>query len=93
MITFFKARSFIHLLKIFLIFGLAGTVSVFFSSPILNFIHLKQNIDNNLLYIFLRLLIIFPLYQFSLFILAILMGEYPYFSKFFKKYLTFFNKK
>ncbi len=91
LIFLFKANTFFHLIKIFIIFGLAGSLSVFLSDPILKIIKLDEIISFYPIYILLRLIIIFPLYQLTLFAIAFIFGEYNYFKKFFQKFFNYFK--
>ena len=83
----FNAKSKAHLLIIFFVFGLSGSFSLWISSPIMAALDLKNILNNYPLYIFLRVLIIIPIYQFILIIFATLFGEFEYFWRFEKKFL------
>ena len=83
----FNAKSKVHLLVIFLIFGLSGSFSLWVSSPIMSALELKSILNNYVLYIFFRVLIIIPIYQLILIIIATLFGEFEYFWRFEKKFL------
>ena len=83
----FKANSTRHLFKIFIIFALSGSGSLFISSPILIVLGLDKLITFYPLYIFVRIILIIPIYQFILIIIASLFGEFDYFWKFEKKIL------
>ena len=83
----FNAKSKVHLLVIFFVFGLSGSFSLWISSPIMSALDLKNILNNYPLYIFLRLLIIIPIYQLILIVIATLFGEFEYFWKFEKKIL------
>ena len=87
LINKFNAKSKLHLLVIFLVFGLSGTLSLWISSPILLALHLENVLNNYPLYIFFRVLIIIPIYQLILIFIATLFGEFEYFWKFEKKIL------
>ena len=76
-----------HLLIIFIVFGLSGSFSLWISSPILAALELKDLLDNYPLYILFRVLIIIPIYQLILIVIATLFGEFEYFWKFEKKIL------
>ncbi len=91
LILLFKANSLFHLIKIFIIFGLAGSLSVFVSDPLLKFVKLDELISFYPIYILIRLIIIFPIYQVILYAIAILFGEYEYFRKFFQKFFNLFK--
>lgn len=83
----FKANSIRHLFIIFIIFALSGSGSLFISSPILIVLGLDKLITFYPLYIFVRIILIIPIYQFILIIIASLFGEFNYFWKFEKKFL------
>lgn len=83
----FKANSIWHLFIIFIIFALSGSGSLFISSPILIVLGLDKLITFYPLYIFVRIILIIPIYQFILIIIASLFGEFDYFWKFEKKFL------
>jgi hypothetical protein len=72
---------------IFLVFGLSGTFSIWISSPIIAALDLKNILNNYPLYIFFRVLIIIPIYQLILIVVASIFGEFQYFWKFEKKFL------
>ena len=72
---------------IFLVFGLSGSFSLWISAPIMAALDLKNIVDNYLLYIFFRVLIIIPIYQLILIVIASIFGEFQYFWKFEKKFL------
>ncbi len=91
LINFFGANSKIHLLKIFIIFGLAGTLSVVLSEPLLQLVSIEKFISNKFLYWLIRLIIIFPIYQFVLIGVALVFGEFRYFKKFFIKFINYFK--
>ena len=87
LINKFNAKSKMHLLIIFIVFGLSGSFSLWISSPILAALDLKDLLDNYPLYILFRVLIIIPIYQLILIVIATLFGEFEYFWKFEKKIL------
>ncbi len=91
LINFFGANSKLHLLKIFIIFGLAGSLSVFLSEPLLQLISIEKFISNKFIYWLIRLIIIFPIYQFVLIGVAMVFGEFRYFKKFFIKFINYFK--
>ena len=87
LINKFKANSIRHLFIIFIIFAISGSGSLFISSPILIVLGLDKLITFYPLYIFVRIILIIPIYQFILIIIASLFGEFDYFWKFEKKFL------
>ncbi|MFL2828904.1 MAG: DUF6787 family protein [Candidatus Puniceispirillales bacterium] len=72
---------------IFIIFALSGSGSLFVSSPILSVINLDSLITFYPLYLLIRIIIIIPIYQIMLIIIATLFGQFNYFWKFEKKFL------
>ena len=83
----FEANSLKHLLIIFIIFALSGSGSLLISSPILSAIDLKSIVSYYPLYILIRILIIIPIYQLILIIVATFFGQFKYFWRFEKKFL------
>ena len=82
----FHARSFKHLIIIFLVFALSGSASLLMSSSILNAINLKELINFYPLYLLVRIIFLIPIYQLVLIIIATLFGEFRYFWNFEKKF-------
>ena len=78
LINFFGANSKLHLLKIFIIFGLAGSLSVILSEPLLQLVSIENYITNKFLYWLIRLILIFPLYQFVLIGVAFVSVSYTH---------------
>ena len=91
LISFFGANSKFHLFKIFVIFGLAGSLSVILSDPLLNLVSIEKYISNKFFYWVIRLILIFPIYQFVLIAVALVFGEFSYFKKFFIKFINYFK--
>ena len=91
LINFFGANSKFHLFKIFIIFGLAGSISVILSEPLLQLVSIENFISNKFFYWLIRLILIFPIYQFVLIFLALVFGEFRYFKKFFIKFINYFK--
>jgi hypothetical protein len=74
------------LFVIFLVFGITGSLSVYLGKYILIGIFSEQFIENDFFWI-IRLLMIFPLYQFLLIIIGSIFGEFKYFWEIEKKIL------
>ena len=91
LISFFGANSKFHLFKIFVIFGLAGSLSVILSDPLLDLVSIEKYISNKFFYWVVRLILIFPIYQFVLIAVALVFGEFSYFKKFFIKFINYFK--
>ena len=83
----FEANSIQQLILIFIIFALSGSGSVFISSPILTILNLEQLISFYPLYLFVRIILIIPIYQLLLILVASIFGQFNYFWKFEKKFL------
>ena len=83
----FQANSIHHLVIIFLVFALSGSGSLFISPAILKALSLEELISSYPLYIFIRIILIIPIYQLLLIIIASLFGQFNYFWKFEKKFL------
>ena len=83
----FHANSIQHLVIIFLVFALSGSGSLFISPAILKALSLEELISSYPLYIFIRIILIIPIYQLLLIIIASLFGQFNYFWKFEKKFL------
>ena len=81
-IKYFKAKSLNHLILIFIIFGISGSLTLILSEPIINFIKINEIIENTFILLFLRIIIIFPLYQLVLISIATIFGEFNYFLSF-----------
>ena len=82
----FHAKSFKHLIIIFLVFALSGSASLLMSSSILTALNLKELINFYPLYILVRIILLIPIYQLVLIIIATLFGEFRYFWNFEKKF-------
>jgi len=91
LIKIFRANSAWHLLIIFIIFGITGSLSVYLSGPILELLRLDDIITNLPLYWFIRILVITISYQLSLLVIATLFGEFKYFLRIQKKFLNRFR--
>ena len=89
LILIFKAKSFVHLIKIFFIFGLAGSLSLYLSELIYNYINLKDFVNIYIVKLFIKIIFLIIIYQITLLSIAKIFGEFKYFFKFFKK---FFNR-
>ena len=89
----FKAENNWHLFIIFLVFAISGTLSVIVSGPIINFLKINEFVDSYSLYLTIKILIIFPVYQIVLLIVGTFFGQYRYFLDFEKKMLMRFKKK
>ena len=82
----------VSLLIIFTVFSISGSLSVLLSEPIVKLIKIDEYIYNYYIYQFIRILIIFPVYQLVLLIVGTLFGEFKYFWAFEKKMMMCFKK-
>ena len=89
LILIFKAKSLFHLIKIFFIFGIAGSLSLYLSELFYNFISLQDLINIFIVNLFIKIIFLILVYQLTLLSIAIVFGEFKYFLKFFTK---FFNR-
>ncbi|MDC0183369.1 hypothetical protein OAJ43_04450 [Nitrosomonadales bacterium] len=89
----FKAENNWHLFIIFLVFAISGTLSVIVSGPIIDFLKINELVDSYSLYLTIKILIIFPVYQIVLLVVGSFFGQYRYFLDFEKKMLMRFKKK
>jgi len=81
-----------QLFIIFLVFGITGSASVRLGKPILSLLSISPELFSdvpmgNILYIFLRLIIIFPLYQLLLIFFGAIFFQFKFFWEFEKKIL------
>ena len=89
LILVFEAKSIVHLIKIFIIFGLAGSLSLYLSELIYDYINLQDFVNIYIIKLFIKIIFLIIMYQITLLSIAIIFGEFKYFFKFFKK---FFNR-
>ncbi|MCH8534089.1 MAG: diacylglyceryl transferase [Flavobacteriaceae bacterium] len=82
-----------QLVIIFIVFGITGSSSVYVGAPILELLSItKENLPDHFLgislYYFLRIVIIFPIYQILLVAFGFLFGQFKFFWDFEKKMLS-----
>jgi len=87
-----------QIIRIFIIFAITGTSSLYITSPILNALGLNKEFFtyNELslsVYYVLKFLAILPFYQILLLVFGWVLGEYKFFSVFVKKMLSRFKRK
>lgn len=87
----FKAESRWQLVVIFIVFAVTGSVAVIVSGPVLDFFMINKESRSPWVFWPLRVLIIFPIYQFLLIIIGTLAGQFRYFWEFEKKFLRRFG--
>lgn len=81
-------ESNLQLFIILLVFSLNGSLTLIFSNPILTFFGITKEALNPIVFWFLRILMVFTVYQFLLVILGALFGQYKFFWNFEKKMLS-----
>lgn len=84
-IKIFKAKNLFHLVIIFIVFGITGSLSVVLGKYVL--ILFGDSLVNSDFYWLLRLIIIFPLYQLLLIFVGTIFGQFRYFWEIEKKIL------
>tara|TARA_S200000501_G_scaffold74804_1_gene66632 strand:- start:43 stop:345 length:303 start_codon:yes stop_codon:yes gene_type:complete len=78
-------NSNIQAIKIIIVFGITGSLAAWLSKPFISFLNIVD--EGTFLSWILRLIIIFPIYQIILIIVATLFGEFKWFWNFLKKML------
>lgn len=81
-----------QLTVIFIVFAITGSLSAKLALPLLHFIGIQSDAFDGLplgtlLYVLLRILIIFPIYQVLLIVIATLFFQFKFFWEFEKKIL------
>ena len=87
MITVFHANSLSHLIIIFSVFAITGSLSVAVTEPIIQFINLKGSITFYPFYLIVRILIVLVCYNILLITFGTLAGQFKYFFNMQKKFL------
>lgn len=82
-----------QIIMILVVFAITGSLSVKIAGPVLDFIHVTKENFNSFLYWTLRILIILPIYQVLLLLVAAVLGQFTFFWNFQKKTLSRFNSK
>ena len=80
-------RSTFQFLVIMLVFAITGSLALYLSRPLLDFLQLNPENTNSFIYYPLRLLVVFPIYQIVLIIIATLFGQFRFFWTLEKKML------
>ena len=86
-------QSNFQLVIIFIVFSITGALAVTIAKPILNMIGLDSNNTSLWIYIPLRIIIIFPLYQILIIAVGTIFGQFSFFWRFEKKMLRRFGFK
>ncbi|PHS68094.1 MAG: diacylglyceryl transferase [Flavobacterium sp.] len=72
---------------ILIVFTITGSTSVYIAKPVIEFLGITKDLGG-FIYWFLRILVIFPLYQILLISYGWLFGQFNFFWKFVKKFLS-----
>ncbi len=78
-------RSDTQIIKIIIVFGITGSIAAWLSKPFISYLNIVE--EGTLINLILRLVIVFPIYQVILIIVAIIFGEFKWFWNFLKKML------
>ncbi|WP_298479991.1 DUF6787 family protein [uncultured Maribacter sp.] len=83
----------IQIILVLIVFSITGSAAVFLAKPILNSIGLVRETFpeawwGTIIYVILRILIIFPIYQVLLVVFGWLFGQFKFFWNFEKKMLN-----
>tara|TARA_B100000902_G_C26574860_1_gene558322 strand:- start:231 stop:530 length:300 start_codon:yes stop_codon:yes gene_type:complete len=87
LIKIFNANLLAHLIIIFIVFGITGSLSVVLSEPILNYLKLDEITNYTIVHVLLRILVILIAYQALLIVVGSIFGQFYYFKKIQKKFL------
>ena len=77
-----------QILKIIVVFGITGSTAAWISEPLCNNFGITTNKLGIIMYWLIRIVLITIVYQFILVFVAFLFGEFKFFWKFVKKFLT-----
>ena len=88
-----KIKSPFQFFAVMMVFSVTGSLSLILSRPILIFFGLDPEITNIYFFWFLRIIILFFVYQFLLIVVAFLFGQFTYFWEIEKKMLRRFGIK
>ena len=88
----FRARSYKHLMVIFIIFAISGGMAVFCSKFLLLLLNLDPLNLSNYIYWPLRVLVLLIAYQFILLFVSSMFGEFNHFKRYSLKFLPFLKK-
>ena len=87
-IKIFNANSLSHLMIIFIVFGITGSLSVVLSEPILNYLRLDKITNYIAVHMLLRIFVILIVYQVLLIVVGSIFGQFDYFRKIQKRFLV-----
>ena len=87
MIKLFHAKSLVHLVIIFIVFAITGSLSVILSETVQNFLRIDEFITFYPVFLVAKLLNLLIVYQFCLLVVGTVFGQFRYFIKIQKKFL------
>ena len=87
-IKIFNADSLSHLIIIFIVFGITGSMSVVLSEQILNYLRLDKITNYVAVQMLLRIFVILIVYQALLIVVGSIFGQFYYFRKIQKRFLV-----
>ena len=74
-----------QIIMILIVFSVTGSVAVLITKPILEFFNVQREILSPYVFWPIKILLIFPVYQFMLLIVGTLFGQFKFFWEFQKK--------
>jgi hypothetical protein len=86
-IKLFHAKSLVHLIIIFIVFGITGSLSVILSEKVQNFLRIDDLITFYPAFLIAKLLNLLIVYQVCLLIIGTVFGQFRYFIRIQKKFL------
>ena len=87
MIKLFHAKSLVHLIIIFIVFAITGSLSVILSEKVENFLRIDDFITFYPVFLIAKLLNLLIVYQVCLLVIGTGFGQFRYFIKIQKKFL------
>ena len=81
-------NSNLQLFVILFVFSITGSISLYVAKPMLNILGIEKELLSPWLFWPLRILVIFPIYQFLIVIIGALFGQFSFFWSFEKKMLA-----
>ena len=81
-------KSNFQIFLILVVFAINGSFAAWVAKPITNFIGLSQETLHPFIFWPIRILLIFPIYQFTLPIVGLVFGQFKFFWNFEKKFLS-----
>ena len=80
-----------QILKIFVVFGITGSTAAWISEPLCSLFRISTDNLGVIMYWLIRIFLITIVYQFILIVVAFLFGEFKFFWKFVRKFLSVFG--